>query len=100
MGRSLGFTRPGTASRCASAAAAAIWLLLLLLFAVEVLVVLGRELLELDEEVHQMRLERRQVHPQVEAAHNEIDNLLVRQIREARLEQIRHVFPHERRFVG
>ena len=43
-------------------------LLLLLLLAVEVLVVLGRELLELDEEVPQMRLERRQVHPQVEAA--------------------------------
>ena len=43
-------------------------LLLLLLLAVEVLVVLGRELLELHEEVPQVRLERRQVHPQVEAA--------------------------------
>ena len=43
-------------------------LLLLLLLAVEVLVVLGRELLELDEEVSQMSLERRQVHPQIKAA--------------------------------
>ncbi len=43
-------------------------LLLLLLLAVEVLVVLGRELLELDEEVSQMSFKGRQVHPQIEAA--------------------------------
>ena len=55
-------------------------LLLLLLFAVEVLVVLGGELLELDEEVPQMRLERRQVHPQVEAADNKVHDLLMSEI--------------------
>ena len=55
-------------------------LLLLLLLAVEVLVVLGRELLELDEEVPQVRLEGGQVHPQVEAAHHKVDDLLMSEI--------------------
>ena len=55
-------------------------LLLLLLLAVEVLVVLGTELLELHEEVSQMRFKGRQVHPQVEAAHHKVDDLLMSEI--------------------